>query len=288
MANHKRGRIRVDSDDTGTFESLHRASRVRIDGRSDTSNMPIYGLEVSKEDRKLIEDRRRILRTVFGCVAAAVALFAILFIVQTLRGRGSAPRETKPEEQTTAQATSQNAGTTAQSSTVPLTVTPTADDLQLQAANLIFDGTSLQIPQDEVEVEIQNGYVQVTHWLSEPVYEANPLVEEAAQRAAALTNLIDGRMVIGADEDQPNTFESVNWIVRNQDDDSYLAIVFPAGGAPSTGDGLSVLTASPRYRMSDSVYYALEVEGDVPQSVGDTPTMLNDEYIWSTAAIAYQ
>ena len=284
MANHERGRIRVDSDDTGTFESLHRASRVHVDGRSDTSNMPIYGLEVTKEDRKLIEDRRRILRTVFGCVAAAVALFAILFIVQTLRGRGNAPRETKPEEQTA----SQSADTTDQPSAVPLTVTPTADDPQLQAANLIFDGTSLQIPQDELEVEIKNGFVQVTHWLSEPVYEANPLVEEAALRAAALTNLIDGRMVIGVDEDQPSTFESVTWIVRNQDGDSYLAIIFPAGGAPSTGDGLSVLVESPRYRLSDSVYYALEVEGDVPQSAGDTPTMLNDEYIWSTAAIAYQ
>lgn len=287
MANHERGRIRVDGDDTGTFESIRRASRVRIDGSSDTSNMPIYGLEVTKEDRKLIEDRRRILRTVFGCVAAAVALFAILFIVQTLRGRGSAPREAKPEEQNAAQPADQTTDTN-QPSTVPLTVTPTADDLQLQAANLVFNGTSLEIPQDELEVEIKNGYVQVTHWLSEPVYEANPLVEEAAQRAAALTNLIDGRMVIGADEDQPSTFESVIWIVRNQDSDSYLAIIFPAGGAPSTGDGLSVLTASPRYRMSDSVYYALEIEGDVPQSVGDTPTMLNDEYIWSTAAIAYQ
>ena len=111
MANHERGRIRVDSDDTGTFESIRRASRVHVDGRSDTSNMPIYGLEVTKEDRKLIEDRRRILRTVFGCVAAAVALFGILLVVQTLRGRGGAPREAKPEEQSAAQPADQTPDT---------------------------------------------------------------------------------------------------------------------------------------------------------------------------------
>ena len=288
MANHEQGRIRADGD-TGTFEQINRAARVNVDGSVD-ADMPIYGLEVTKEDRELIDRRRRTLRWVFIGVVAGVLLVAGIFVAQLLRGGRARTRETATQQSEAAATSAQTAVPQQEQApaVAPLTVTPTAEDLQLQASTLSFDGTDLSVPQEQLEVEVLEGRVQVTHWLSEPVYEANPVVEEAALRAAALTNLVGDRMVIGVDEEQPSPFASVLWIVRNQDGDSYLAVSFPAGTAPATGSGLSVLAASPRYRISDGVYYALETEDNVPQSAGDTPVMLNDEYIWSTASISYQ
>ncbi len=286
MANHEQGRIRADGD-TGTFEQINRAARVNVDGSVD-ADMPIYGLEVTKEDRELISRRRRTLRWVFIGVVAGVLLVAGIFVAQLLRGGRTRTRETAAQQTEAASAQTAAPQQEQAPAVAPLTVTPTAEDLQLQASTLSFDGTDLSVPQEQLEVEVLEGRVQVTHWLSEPVYEANPVVEEAALRAAALTNLVSDRMVIGADEEQPSTFASVLWIVRNQDGDSYLAVSFPAGTAPTTGSGLSVLATSPRYRISDGVYYALETEDNVPQSAGDTPVMLNDEYIWSTASISYQ
>lgn len=160
----------------------------------------------------------------------------------------------------------------------------TIDDITLHVReHLAFDGEEVTVTDGDVTVEVSGGLVQVTHLPTDVSgIEPSVIAGNAAVRAAALANDLAGHEIRGAN-DSVTPFTDVVWVVRNSVGDSYLAVTFPAGTAPSSGDGLAILTSSPRYRISDSMYWALG--GTVQQEVGETPRGANGQYIWSTGVL---
>ena len=136
----------------------------------------------------------------------------------------------------------------------------------------------------DVTAEVIGGRVQVTNVLTDlNGVQAPALAGNAALRCAAIANAIGDRQVRGSGDAGAQDFVDVVWVVRNTDGDSFLAVMFPHGGAPTSGDGLAVLQQAPRYRLSDSLYYALGQS--VQQEMGETPVDINNQYIWSTAEL---
>ena len=149
--------------------------------------------------------------------------------------------------------------------------------------HLTFDDNNVSVTLGDVSVEVSGGRVQVSH-LTTDVTGVDPsiIAGRAAQRAAALSNDLTGHQ-IRATNDSVAAFSDVVWVVRDASGDSYLAVTFPVGSAPSSGDGLTVLAASPRYRLSDSLCGALGYT--VRQEVGETPVGADGKYIWSTGVL---
>lgn len=164
-----------------------------------------------------------------------------------------------------------------------LPLIPTAADIEEAARQLSFNGEDLSLADADLTVEVLKGRVQVTHVLHDlSTVEPNLVAGNAARRCAALTNMLTGHDVQGKGEQEASPFVDCIWIVRNTNGDSFLAVSYPAGKAPTEGDGLVVLTQSPRYRLSDSMYQALG--RTVQQEMGETPVTLDNVYIWSTAS----
>lgn len=260
----------------------------------------IYGLDFNKSSHHSHRNSNSSLWIIIAAIAIALALIAGYLVFRTLGKRNkneaantpierpAAQEEQEAEEQEEAEVVEEAQPAEPvepepqQQEGYTLPDQPTNNDIKQQAKQLVFDGTDLSVPENELGVEVRGGRVQVTHTPGGGV-DATAVAGNAARRAAALATAIGQRSVKGEGEEAANPFSAVTWIVRNADGDSYLAVCFGSDGIPTSGDGLSVLAQSPRYRLSDGLFQALG--GSIPQEVGETPSLLSGEYIWSTATI---
>lgn len=156
------------------------------------------------------------------------------------------------------------------------------DEVKQLVQQLSFDGQDLSLPAEQMTIEILDGRVEATHLAGNKV-DPYTVTANASRRAAALAKAIGNQAVKGKDEKEAHPFSLVTWVVRNEAGNSYLAVCFTPENIPTTGDGIAVLKASPRYRLSDSLFAALGL--DIPQEAGETPALLNGYYIWSDATI---
>lgn len=264
----------------------------------------IYGLDIQQSSHHAHKHKHNntALWVIIAAVAIALAIVAAFFLMRALKSSKEAA-QTAPIEQkaTEAEETEQAAKETEQAKVEEVEAKqeapaednkaaeasapsdePNSDEILQLASKLSFDGKDLSIPVGDLAVEVKGGRVQVSHTPGNGI-DPYTMTVNASCRAAALAKELAERKVIGADEKDANPFSQVTWIVRDQKGDSYLAVCYNADDIPTSGEGLSVLDRSPRYRLSDSVYDALGK--DVPQERGETPSLLNGTYIWSTAVV---
>ncbi len=292
MANRDHDKRVARFDDTGSFSSLEEVARVDA---SSTSEPVIYGLDLSGVEGRSKSTGINKTWIMVGAAIAALALVAGLFITDPFglfkrpkdTGTSAAGTESADASIDTAPQPEGDGASAIDGQPAPMTELsdqPFLEDLVSQARQLTFDGESLAIADDDVVVEVSRGSIQVTHTLSSlDGVDAVVLAGNAARRAAALANSVASKTVQGAGDEMPNEATDVVWIVRNPEGDSFLAVCFPAGDAPTSGIGLAVLSQSPRYRLSDSLNAALG--GLVPQYAGETPMLIDGSYIWSTAEL---
>lgn len=271
-----------------------------------------HGLEESEAERAMRLKRESTQQKIrVGIVVAAVAAVGWMALsrpISLMLKRSEGPRtepvvarsadtadqtDDMPEESTAPETAvePQTEGVDVEETTPPEEEEPytladqlTADSITEHVrGHLSFDGDDLSVTVGEATVDVAGGRVQVTH-LAADVTDIDPTIiaGKAALRAAALCNDLSGHQIQGKN-DAVASFTDVVWVVRMPSGDSYLAVTFPVGTAPSSGDGLTVLAASPRYRLSDSMYAALG--GAVKQEVGETPTGTDGKYIWSTGVL---
>ena len=285
MPNTAHSHGQIDFNDTGSFESLDHGMSIESETSADYG---IYGLDTPDHGIDILVKRRRRERILFILVDILVVCFicnrligfpSIGGILRLIHGSQGTQATQAAQTQSTDQTTEDGDATQDVA-----TSTLTAGDLSLQACQLAFDGADLALPAEDVLVEVSQGHVQVTHTPKEPLYDGASLAGNAAMRAAALCASANGSSVQGDTETAPSPFTDVTWIVRNPEGEAYLVVCFDAGGAPTTGDGTTVLAQSPRYQLSTSVYSGLA--NTIPQSAGSTPTLLTGETIAPAASLA--
>ena len=271
---------------------------------SGTADPPVYGLEESEAERamrlKRASTQHKIRVGIAVAAVAAIGWLAAARPVSLMLKRSEGPRtepvvarsadtEEQPEEATDETVVPEPEPETEAEPEVEevpyaLADQPTVEDiLEHVRGHLAFDGNNVSVTVGDAAVDVSGGRVQVSH-LTTDVTNVDPTIiaGRAAMRAAALCNDLSGRQIQGANG-SVTSFTDVVWVVRTPTGDSYLAVTFPADTAPSSGDGLTVLAASPRYRLSDSMYAALG--GTVRQEVGETPAGADGKYIWSTGVL---
>ena len=286
-------------DDTGNFGPIDAVPRVHADFEGEPV---VYGLETNKVDYEAKANRNKTIRMMAGGLLAAAAIVGFLMVAKPFAKPESGPRtepvaarETAEEPEGQLEEQAEEPGATEPEAEVeqpeeetPETYTlpdqPAAEDIVQQARNLHFGDTDVSVTMGDVTAEVIGGRVQVTNVLTDlNGVQAPALAGNAAMRCAAIANAIGDRQVRGSGDAGAQDFVDVVWVVRNTDGDSFLAVMFPHGGAPTSGDGLAVLQQAPRYRLSDSLYYALGQS--VQQEMGETPVDINNQYIWSTAEL---
>lgn len=291
-------------EDTGSFRSIERIAHIDTEGGDEPI---VYGLGANAADFEAEQAKRTSLRLIVGGVAGAAALLAILVFAQPFGNRGTgggsasgsatpavvgrtgaSPGQDEGEGRAEAGADAQGQPQEEEREEQPqpvaeLPALPSLADIAQRASQLGFDGQDLSLPADTLTLEAMGGRVLTTQVPpADSIQDPAALAGDTALRAAALADALAGREVQGEGEGHATRVADVTWVVRNLDGDSYLAVSFPAGAAPSNGDGMAVLASAGRYRLSDSLYDALG--GSVEQEVGETPSKPNGEYIWSTAA----
>lgn len=294
MANHARGKISVGKEDTGTFEAL--GSNDELDVTTTDVDPNVYGLDVTDKSQDVLVRQNRRSRVLFICIAIIAVLAITRHLTgfpsirhlrrlmhgnQTTQSQTAQPaQEQQAEEQEQEQAEQEQ-----QEEPAPDESAQEEEDLSgtilFFASTLNFAGVDLSLPEDELLIEASQGRVQVTHQPSGSLGDSTQLAGNAAMRAAALCNAIGGQEVIGDGETEGFPLAEVTWIVRNANGESYLAVSFAPGTAPTEGSGIEVLAQSPCYRLSDSVYRSLA--GVISQGTEAVPTLLSGEEIWPSA-----
>ncbi|MBR1829886.1 MAG: hypothetical protein IJ781_10355, partial [Atopobiaceae bacterium] len=287
-------------DDTGNFGPVDTVPRVHADFDGEPM---VYGLETNKVDYEAKANRDKTIRMMLGGLVGAAAIVGFLMVAKPFAKPDTGPRtepvamreeadEAKEEAPEEPEATAEEPAAEEQEEpeqTVDeapeayvLSDQPTPDDIVQQAHNLHFGDGDVSVLAGDVNAEIVGGRVQVTNILTDlNGVEPQALAGNAALRCAAMASAIGDRQVRSSGDAEAQDFIDVVWVVRNNDGDSFLAVMFPRGGAPTSGDGLAVLQQAPRYRLSDSLYWALGQA--VQQEMGETPIDVNNKYIWSTA-----
>ena len=292
MANHARGKISVGKEDTGTFEAL--GNNDELDVTTTDVDPNVYGLDITDKSQDVLVRQNRRSRVLFICIA----IIAVLAITRHLTGFPSIRhiRRLMHGNQTTQSQTAQpaqdeqaneqeQAEQEQQEAQAPDEAAQEEEDpsgtISYIASTLNYAGVDLSIPEEELLVEASQGRVQVIHQPSGTLGDSAQLAGDAAMRAAALCNAIGGQEVIGDGETEGFPLAEVTWIVRNANGESYLAVSYAPGTAPTEGSGIEVLAQSPCYRLSDSVYRSLS--GVISQGTEAAPTLLSGEEIWPTA-----
>ena len=274
------------------FEAL--GSNDELDVTTTDVDPNVYGLDITDKSQDMLVRQNRRSRVLFICIA----IIAVLAITRHLTGFPSIRhlRRLMHGNQTTQSQTAQpaqdeqaqeqeQAEQEQQEEPAPDESAQEEEDLSgtilYLATTLNFAGVDLSIPEEELLVEASQGRVQVIHQPSGTLGDSAQLAGDAAMRAAALCNAIGGQEVVGDGETEGFPLVEVTWIVRNANGESYLAVSYAPGTAPTEGSGVEVLAQSPCYRLSDSVYRSLS--GVISQGTEAAPTLLSGEEIWPTA-----
>lgn len=288
-----------------------------------TAEPPVYGLEVNEEERAMRQKREASQRAVrIGLAVAAIAGACWFFgarpisrLLNQSTGTRTEPvvarqdfdkdaltdgdqdadvdsEETTDQEgaQEATEADAEKQDSTAKDASkkeapYELAAELTTDNLAEHAKeHLSFDGNDVSPSDTEVTAAVSTGgRVQIDNLVTATTgLEATAVAGNAALRAAAMANDLTGHQVIAANNTKVAPTDVV-WVVRNGTGDSYLVVTYPVGNAPTTGEGLKVLAASPRYRLSDSLYIALG--RTIQQEMGETPMGADGKYIWSTGVL---
>lgn len=160
----------------------------------------------------------------------------------------------------------------------------TTADLDKLVHFVSFNGTDLSLPEADMYTRISGARVEVVHILHD-IEHAKPLTMagNASLRAAGLATMLANRKIQGPGDQNPTLFNDVLWRIANVRDETFIALTFYSGFAPTEGDPLWVLMQSPYYCMSESLYNALNRAA--PKNGGGQPRALDGSFIQANASL---